>query len=121
MAGSLDRSDGTLLNRYSGHTNRQFKLGACLSHDDALVLSGSEDGSLYVSGCRRGGSRCSRDQAAVSCEDLPPVGLGHLVEARLQARIPAARGAVTSVACDPRRLEVLTGSHDGAVKLFTPG
>ena len=51
MAGSLDRSDGTLLNRYSGHTNRQFKLGACLSHDDALVLSGSEDGSLYVSGC----------------------------------------------------------------------
>ena len=72
----LDRSNGTLLNRYSGHTNRQFKLGACLSHDDALVLSGSEDGSLYVSGCRRGGSRCSRDQAAVSCEDLPPVGLG---------------------------------------------
>jgi len=45
------------------------------------------------------------------------------VEARLQARIPAARGAVTSVACEPRRLEdeVLTGSHDGAVKLFTPG
>ena len=54
----LDRSNGTLLNRYSGHTNRQFKLGACLSHDDALVLSGSEDGSLY-------------EEAAAACATRP--------------------------------------------------
>jgi len=87
----LDKATGGLLNTYTGHTHAQFTVGACLSHDDALVLGGSEDGHLHV---------------------------WDLVEATELARVRAARGAVTTVACDPRRLEVLTGSHDGTVKLW---
>jgi mitogen-activated protein kinase organizer 1 len=88
----LDKATGGLLNTYKGHAHTQFKLGMCLSHDDAFVLGGSEDGFLHV---------------------------WDLVEATLIARLPAAHGAVTTVACDPRRLEVLTGGHDGSVKFWT--
>eukprot|EP00967_Tisochrysis_lutea_P141729 scaffold260789_cov36-Tisochrysis_lutea.AAC.1 len=88
----LDKSTGGLLNTYKGHVHTQFKLGACLSHDDALVVGGSEDGFLYV---------------------------WDLVESERVSRIRAASGAVSSVACDPRRLEILTGSHEGVVKLWT--
>lgn len=60
----------------------------------------------------------SREDSQIGCSAPPQVW--DLVEARALARLPAARGAVTSVACDPRRLEVLTGSHDGTVKLWAP-
>ncbi len=31
---------------YSGHKNSDYKLDSCLSHDDAYVVSGSEDGRV---------------------------------------------------------------------------
>ena len=33
--------------RYKGHRNADYKLDSCLSHDDAYVISGSEDGRIY--------------------------------------------------------------------------
>jgi mitogen-activated protein kinase organizer 1 len=43
----LDRSSGELLAQYEGHKNMSFKVDCCLTHDDAYVLSGSEDGKVY--------------------------------------------------------------------------
>ena len=31
---------------YKGHSNSDYKLDSCLSHDDAHVVSGSEDGRV---------------------------------------------------------------------------
>ena len=87
----LDKSNGQLLNQYSGHANKAYKLTCCLSHDDALVLCGSEDGALHV---------------------------WDLVDAKQLLRLPAHRGAVGSVCSHPSRHDVLTASHDGTAKLW---
>jgi len=44
----LDRYDGSLIREFSGHVNREFKLDATFFNDDAMVVSGSEDGLLYA-------------------------------------------------------------------------
>lgn len=44
----LDRMTGELLNSYKGHINSGLQVGHCISNDDAYVISGSEDGSLYI-------------------------------------------------------------------------
>ena len=74
-----------------GHQNESFKLSCAFSHDDAHVLSGSEDGSLHI---------------------------WDLVEARQLARVNAHSGALFALACDPKRLHVLTAAGDGLVKLW---
>ena len=89
----LDKSSGQLLNEYAGHANSQYKLACSLSHDDALVLCGSEDGSLHV---------------------------WDLVDAKQLLRLRAHRGAVGMVCCHPTRHDVLTSSHDGTAKLWKP-
>ena len=33
--------------RYKGHKSSEYKLDACLTNDDAHVVSGSEDGKIY--------------------------------------------------------------------------
>jgi len=43
----LDKASGELLARYEGHRNSQLKIGSCFTHDDALVVSGSEDGKVF--------------------------------------------------------------------------
>lgn len=35
------------LYRYKGHKNSEYKIDAALTHDDAVVVSGSEDGHVY--------------------------------------------------------------------------
>jgi len=44
----LDRNSGEMLNKYRGHTNTTYKIASCLSYTDAHVLSGSEDGSIFI-------------------------------------------------------------------------
>ncbi|KAF9937959.1 vacuolar sorting protein VPS33/slp1 [Modicella reniformis] len=44
----MDRADGALLNAYKGHRNDKYKIRSCLSNSDAHVLSGSEDGKIYI-------------------------------------------------------------------------
>ena len=43
----LDRGSGELLAQYKGHANSQFKVESLLTHDDAYVVSGSEDGRVF--------------------------------------------------------------------------
>lgn len=44
----MDRANGTMLNAYKGHINNKYKIRSCLSNSDAYVLSGSEDGNIYI-------------------------------------------------------------------------
>ena len=44
----MDRANGGLLNAYKGHKNHQYKIRSCLSNSDAHVISGSEDGKIYM-------------------------------------------------------------------------
>ena len=38
--------DFNYIHSYKGHSNSEYKLDSCLSHDDACVVSGSEDGRI---------------------------------------------------------------------------
>lgn len=33
---------------FQGHKSSTYKIDCCLSHDDKFVISGSEDGSLFI-------------------------------------------------------------------------
>ncbi|XP_059140223.1 WD repeat domain-containing protein 83-like [Physella acuta] len=44
----LDKDSGEMLNEYSGHKNSNYKIDCCLNHKDTHVLSGSEDGAIYI-------------------------------------------------------------------------
>eukprot|EP00731_Ephydatia_muelleri_P018378 Em0011g418a len=43
----LDRDNGELLNEYKGHKNNEYKVDCCLSHDDATIVCGAEDGKIW--------------------------------------------------------------------------
>ncbi|KAL9042000.1 MAG: hypothetical protein Q9214_003919, partial [Letrouitia sp. 1 TL-2023] len=44
----MDKSNGQLLQSYKGHTNKEFRIRSCLGLNDGVVISGSEDGRIYV-------------------------------------------------------------------------
>lgn len=44
----LDKDSGELLNEYSGHQNSNYKIDCCLNDKDTHILSGSEDGLVYI-------------------------------------------------------------------------
>ena len=43
-----DDNDDDDIYRYTGHKNNQYKIDSCLNHEDTLVVSGSEDGKVYM-------------------------------------------------------------------------
>ena len=87
----LDKATGAILCKYTSHQNDSFKLACALSHDDAHVLCGSEDGSIHI---------------------------WDLVEPKQVMRIPAHSGALFGLACDPKRFHVLTAAADGLIKFW---
>ncbi|KAI4163660.1 MAG: hypothetical protein LQ342_002694 [Letrouitia transgressa] len=44
----MDKSNGQLLQSYKGHTNKDYRIRSCLGLNDGVVISGSEDGRIYV-------------------------------------------------------------------------
>ncbi len=44
----IDKGNGTLLQSYKGHVNKDYRIRSCLGMNDAYVVSGSEDGQIYV-------------------------------------------------------------------------
>jgi len=44
----MDKDSGGALNTYQGHTNKEFKIDSCLTSTDSHIISGSEDGSVYI-------------------------------------------------------------------------
>ncbi|KAL5022334.1 hypothetical protein ScPMuIL_001489 [Solemya velum] len=44
----MDKDTGEMLNEYTGHKNKDYKIDSCLNHRDTHILSGSEDGCVYI-------------------------------------------------------------------------
>ena len=44
----FDRMSGELFNEYEGCTSSKYKLECCFAVDDKLIVSGTEDGKLFV-------------------------------------------------------------------------
>ncbi|KAF9174733.1 WD repeat-containing protein 83 [Mortierella sp. AD010] len=88
----MDRADGGLLNAYKGHKNSQYKIRSCLSNTDAHVISGSEDGKIYI---------------------------WDLMEGKVIHEIEAHSKIVSSVAYHPTEEKMCSASVDGSVKTWT--
>lgn len=50
----MDKGNGQLLQSYKSHTNTDYRIRSCLGLADSVVVSGSEDGSLYAWGVLEG-------------------------------------------------------------------
>ncbi|KAL8759128.1 MAG: hypothetical protein Q9184_003719 [Pyrenodesmia sp. 2 TL-2023] len=44
----IDKSNGQMLQNYRGHSNENYRIRSCLGLGDTVVISGSEDGKVYV-------------------------------------------------------------------------
>ncbi|KAL8879489.1 MAG: hypothetical protein Q9198_002903 [Flavoplaca austrocitrina] len=44
----MDKSNGQMLQSYKGHTNTDYRVRSSLGLGDSIVVSGSEDGKIYV-------------------------------------------------------------------------
>jgi len=44
----IDKDTGELLQEYTGHKNTNYRIDCCLDHTDNYVISGSEDGTVYM-------------------------------------------------------------------------
>lgn len=44
----MDKGNGMLLQSYKEHVNQDYRIRSCLAMNDAYVVSGSEDGRIYI-------------------------------------------------------------------------
>ncbi len=44
----MDKGNGMLLQSYKGHVNKDYRIRSSLGLNDAFVVSGSEDGCIYI-------------------------------------------------------------------------
>jgi len=44
----VDKDGGEVLSEYLGHKNENYKVESCLNDTDSLIVSGSEDGCVYM-------------------------------------------------------------------------
>jgi len=91
----FDKSSGEMLSEYSGHINREYRLDSCLDHSDKYILSGSENGMVYI---------------------------WDLVEETLVAKLDHGPGSGTihSLAQHPSKPQLLT-AHRGLVTVWGSG
>lgn len=89
----MDKDTGELLNEFTGHKNRDYKVDSCLSSSDAQVVSGSEDGRI-----------CFWD----------------LVEGKIVHTLEKAHESVVySISYHPAEIALLSASSDGKVKVWS--
>eukprot|EP01120_Amphizonella_sp_Union-15-10_P010459 TRINITY_DN4186_c0_g2_i1.p1 TRINITY_DN4186_c0_g2~~TRINITY_DN4186_c0_g2_i1.p1 ORF type:complete len:103 (-),score=9.08 TRINITY_DN4186_c0_g2_i1:39-347(-) len=81
----------TTIIRYRGHLNKEFKLWSTFSNDDSLIVSGSEDGDVYI---------------------------WDLEDAKVQHVIKKHTGMVSCVSYHPTEMCMLTGSTDKSINLY---
>lgn len=87
----LDGPSGTLLNTFRGHVQQKYRTEAVFSHDEAHVLSGSEDSVIYA---------------------------WDLVSGRTVRTLAGHGGPVTSLASHPSKPLLLSASTDGTIKVW---
>jgi mitogen-activated protein kinase organizer 1 len=89
----LDRVTGELLNSYSGHINSQLQVGHCITNDDSYVITGSEDGSIFIY---------------------------DLMETKIVERLDGHERTICGIAYTPQKSEIclLTASADSTIKVW---
>ncbi|KAJ9060124.1 WD repeat-containing protein 83 [Entomophthora muscae] len=87
----LDKADGTLLNHFNAHTNVDYKIAAVTNFDDSQVITGSEDGQVYIY---------------------------DLLEGTVLTKLANNSKRVTSVAAHPSEPQLLTSSFDGVITVW---
>lgn len=87
----IDKKEGELLNTYSGHKNSEFKIENRLTKDDAYILTGSEDGMVYVY---------------------------DLVEAKVVNKLSGHQRPCVTLDYHPTNSQLITGSFDTTIKLW---
>lgn len=87
----IDRGSGDLLNEYKGHKNSNYKLESCLTNDDAYVISGSEDGIIYI---------------------------WDLVTTNIVAKLQGHSKTVCSIAFHPKDIGLLSTSTDETIRVW---
>ena len=80
------------LSEYTGHKNDDYKLDSALSHNDAYVVSGSEDGDVCI---------------------------WDLVSGDTIFRRKAHASVVASIAYHPKKPLMISASVDGVVKVWS--
>jgi len=43
----VDKENGSVLNSFEGHVNKEYKVDSCVTSNDTHIISGSEDGHIY--------------------------------------------------------------------------
>lgn len=87
----MDKSNGQMLQTYKGHTNKEYRIRSCLGLVDSVVISGSEDGKIY---------------------------LWDLLEGKVLETLSAHEGKVASaVTCNRLRKEFASAGVDGKAML----
>jgi len=87
----LDKTTCELLNEYKGHKNCNYKIDCIFSQDDAVIVSGSEDGLVYI---------------------------WDLVESKILAKLKGHFGQVTALSYHPNGSALLSGSADSNIRLW---
>eukprot|EP00158_Paraphelidium_tribonemae_P009619 Partr_v1_DN28910_c0_g1_i2_m25422 putative wd repeat len=89
----LDSESGEILSEYGGHQNSKYRIENTFSHTDAHVISGSEDGCIYV---------------------------WDLVDESVVATLRKHSRAVLTLAQHPTEPILISGSTDGTVVIWGP-
>ncbi|KAL9594439.1 MAG: hypothetical protein Q9219_007032 [cf. Caloplaca sp. 3 TL-2023] len=88
----MDKSNGQMLQSYKGHVNSDYRIRSCLGFADSTVISGSEDGIIYV---------------------------WELLEGKVLETLMAHDGKVASaVTCNSTRKEWASAGADGTVVVW---
>jgi mitogen-activated protein kinase organizer 1 len=87
----FDKATGELLNEYTGHMNRSYKIESCFNNDDCYIVSGSEDHVIYF---------------------------WNLVEATVVHKLKGHTKEVVSLSYHPKETALLTASTDGTIRLW---
>ena len=87
----FDRNTGELLNEYKGHLNKLYKVQSRFTYSDEKVVSGSEDGGVFV---------------------------WDLVESGKMEVLKSHTMTSCCVDCHPRETTIISGSVDGTIVLW---
>ncbi|KAI8337668.1 WD40-repeat-containing domain protein [Chlamydoabsidia padenii] len=87
----MDKTNGKLLNSFLGHKQEKYKIDSALSYDDVYVLSGSEDGQVYI---------------------------WNVLEGTLVRTLESHSGVISTVDCHPSQASMVTGGDDGVIRVW---
>lgn len=109
----MDKLDGELLVRYTGHTNDKYKLRGCLSPLDKFLLMGSEEA---ISSTTMKPNASSSYTKTIQQFEL---FVWNLLEEKEMIRIPTTHTQpIVCIDYHPKEEQFVTCSHDNTIQLF---